>query len=107
MTNEQPFWSRDRRAALLWTSVLGSPGGMLGNWIVDRHFLLGALLRGAGLGFAFGLSVAIFAFVFPKAQDDPPRWKRWGAASFFLGLLVGAAVALMIKEGLRLDRPDS
>lgn len=97
------FWSRDRFKAVLWTTLPGVLGSLIGLFLAlnpaYRHFSLFQFWVGARTGFLLGSVVAVFAFVFPGAEDKFQRWKRWGFASLVIGLVGGAVVSMLWNQG--------
>jgi uncharacterized membrane protein YfcA len=98
METEKRFWTRMRVRAVLWTFLPGVLGGPLGRVLSDPGSFL-ALLSAAGIGGILGGLVAVFAFVFPKSEDDPSRWGKWATGSFVAGLAAGAVAGLLRKQG--------
>jgi uncharacterized membrane protein YeaQ/YmgE (transglycosylase-associated protein family) len=101
METASRFWTRQRVRAVLWTTLLGVLGGPVGTCLFDTNNLRSwwAILSAARLGGIMGAIVAVFAFLFPKAEDDPSRWKKWGFAALVLGLAGGAVAAMLRRQG--------
>ncbi len=101
METEEKFWIPARIRAVLWTLLLGTLGGPVGYLLANPAPLSAStVLGGVRLGGIMGGAVAVFAFIFPKAEDDPPKLGLWGVASLILGLGIGAVAGLLRKQGL-------
>jgi hypothetical protein len=89
--------------AVLWTVLVGIAGGLGGRILplkAQGHALaIPALLWGCGLGGILGVVVGLFVFVFPKAEEDPTRWRRWAVAALLLGFSAGAVASLLELQG--------
>jgi hypothetical protein len=81
-----------------WTLLPGALGGPLGRALSDPGSF-GVFLSAAGVGGILGGLIAVFAFVFPKSEDDPSRWGKWATGSFVAGLAAGAVAGLLRKQG--------
>jgi hypothetical protein len=101
MENETRFWTRTRVRALLWTFLSGVLAGPIGISLSTPANLRSfwTPLSGAGLGGILGVLIGVFAFVFPKSEDDPDRWGKWVAGALAAGLLAGAVAGLLRKQG--------
>jgi hypothetical protein len=103
MEEAKRFWSPERWKALFLTTL----PGLLAGWIAfsliltpaPGHFSRWQYLVGARTGGLLGAVVAIFAFVFPGAEEKVQRWWLWGIASLVVGLAGGAITALLWKQG--------